>query len=242
MQMSKNLNPGDTIEIQIIRKDNELIALKSTIYELLSDVLLNIAMPSYMGRLFPITNGTRVYIIDNVENRGIYTFYAFVRAKDTSASLATLTIERISDIKKSQRRKFYRVPYFKDLTFKLPIAEEDRVVDEKLLEKYKDNPNILIEADEFEIIKATTRDLSGGGFRFSASKNFKLGDILNGEMEIEGSNINFSVVILRIVKDVLYDNLFEIGCSFVDIDEVDRSKIIGLIFKKQRDIVKKGLI
>lgn len=242
MQMSKNLNPGDIIEIQIVRKDNELISLKSTIYEVVSDVLVMIAMPSYMGRLFPITNGTRVYIIDNVENKGIYTFYAFVRDKDTIASLATLTIERISDIKKSQRRKFFRIPYFKDLTFKLPILEEDRTVDEKLLEKYKDNPDILIEPDEFEIIKATTRDLSGGGFRFSASRDFNLGGILNGEMEIEGKNVNFSVVVLRVVKDVLYDNMFEIGCSFIDIDEVDRSKIIGLIFKKQRDIVKKGLV
>lgn len=242
MQMNKNLNPGDVIEIQIIRKDNELISLKSTIYDIVSDVLLKIAMPSYMGRLFPITNGTRIYIIDNVENKGIYTFYAFVRDKNASDLLATLTIERISDIKKSQRRKFFRIPYFKDITFKIPIAEEDRKIDEKLLEKYKDNPDILLEADEFEFIKATTRDLSGGGFRFSINRDFNLGDIIIGEIEIEGHIMEFTVVVLRVVKDVLYDNLFEVGCSFIDIDEIDRSKIIGLIFKKQRDIVKKGLV
>ena len=242
MSFDKNLNPGDVIDIQIIRKDNQLISLKSTIYEFISDVLIKIAMPSYMGKLFPITNGTRIYIVDNVDNKGIYTFYAYVKDKNIEDTLATLTIERISDIKKSQRRKFFRIPYYREVTFKLPIPEEDQKIDEKLLEKYKDNPDVLIEPDEFEFLTVTTKDLSGGGFRFSSSKSFDIGEKLNGNMKIEGHLIEFSVIIKRIVEDLVYNNIYEVGCEFIDIDELDRSRIIGIIFKKQRDIVKKGLV
>lgn len=242
LQTDKNLNPGDVIEIQIIKKDNELISLKSTIYEILSDTDIRIAVPSYMGKLFPITEGTRVFIIDNVANKGIYTFYAFVKKRNLDTTLVSLDIQRISDLKKSQRRKFYRIPFFGDIVFKFPIPEEERQVDEKLLERYKDNPNIIIEADEFEEVKATARDLSGGGFRCSINRKFSVGDVLEGYLYIGSAKIEFKVVVLRVIEDDMYPNTFEIGCSFTDVDEVDRSKIIGFIFEKQRNIVKKGLI
>lgn len=230
---------GDLLEIQLVKKDKSILSLKSKIEEIKNSKEMVIVSPIYQGRIFPIDLGKRVYVIVNKEN-GIFSFQALIVGRNKEKKISVVYILRASDIKKSQRRKFYRVPYYEDVVLKFDLDEAEKKINEKLIEKYKNNPDIIIEEETERDVVVSARDISGGGLRFIIKNEvLNIGDIIRGTLNLNNKKIDFEAEVTRSMVLPDHHNTYDIGCSFINMDESVRSKIIGYIFAKQRNLVKK---
>ncbi|BEP29357.1 flagellar brake protein [Helicovermis profundi] len=231
---------GDLVEIQILKKDKDVISLKSIVAGVKNSKEMVIAAPLYKGRLFPIDLGKRIFVIINKNDKGIFSFQALVIGRSKEEKVSVIHILATSVIKKSQRRKFYRVPFYEEVIIKFELEENEKKINEKLIEKYKGNPDIIIEEETDREVNVSSRDISGGGLRFIIkNEELNLGDNIKGIIKLKNYRIEFSAIVTRAQVLPDYNNTYDIGCSFINMEESVRSKIIGYIFAKQRNLVKK---
>lgn len=176
----------------------------------------------------PVMDG--VYLTLNAEDVIEQIFYD---KKGNVFKYNTEIIKRVSDnkipfyeitfpynIEKIQRRDYVRVNTTESIEYKL----------EEKLKKY--------EKDEKPYEKGILLDLSGGGMRFKASKEFSYGNIINANVKYEDVSIEVKGKIVRLEKTD--DKKYIYGISFMDISNSAREKIIRLVFtimRKQRERV-----
>ena len=174
----------------------------------------------------PVING--IYLTLNAEDVIEQIFYD---SKGNVFKYDTKIIKRVTDnqmpfykvtfpynIEKVQRRDYVRVNTLESMEYKL---------DEKI-KKY--------ENDEIPYEKGILLDLSGGGMRFKANKEFSSGNIIRSKVKYEDQNIEVKGKIVRVEK--IEDKKYIYGISFMDISNSAREKIIRLVFtimRKQRE-------
>jgi c-di-GMP-binding flagellar brake protein YcgR len=159
-----------------------------------------------------------------------------------------LTLNTLTGVKKSQRRNFFRVPFFESLSLlrmnkPLPdeIINKYKAAHEKELEKYKDRKDIIVDDPPpfFEEHQIECRDISGGGIRCLSRNALELFEIVQGTIHLDGFSVEFLGEVIRVCpsNDSVYP--FEFGIKFTELDENSRTRLIGYIFKKQRNLMKK---
>ncbi len=246
-EFDKIMEPGDPVDLDVLTKDNTIVRLKCNVQMVKSNVDLFISSPIYEGRIYPVESGSMLMVILSRDTSGIYTFYATVAGRTEVDNISVVHLKKSSEVKKSQRRKYFRLPYFGDIRVKDPsqpeVTEAEIRKREQLKEKFKDNPDIIIDDEpEMAYIDMTGRDLSGGGYRALSRKPLELGIAINGFLTLDELELEFvgKVVRCRSTMDT-FEN-YEIGVMFEGMDDQVRSQIISFIFKKQRSMRKKGLI
>lgn len=134
-----------------------------------------------------------------------------------------IKVKVISEIRKIQRRMFFRLPVSLDILVKLFNEKEQEFTEGKL-------------------IRALTKDISGGGICFWTNAVFNVNDLILIKMKIENEELILKANILR--KERLENKIFrhEYACKFVDAPKTQVEKIVRYIFKEQQKILKKGLI
>ncbi len=240
------MEPGDPVDLDILTKDNTILRLKSNVQLIKSNKEFFISAPIYEGRRYALEKGAMIMVMLTRDTSGIYTFYATVGNRTDFENISVVQLTKSSDIKKSQRRKYFRLPYIGDIRVEDPnqpkMTEEEKLKFEALKEKYKDNPDILVEEPEIQYIAMTGKDLSGGGMKAISRKPLELGIYVKGIMMLDEQALNFNGKVVRCMSTMdTYEN-YEIGIMFEGMDDQVRSQIISYIFKKQRSMRKKGLI
>ncbi|NLP13442.1 MAG: flagellar brake protein [Clostridium sp.] len=222
------LKAGLKLEVQLyslrdIRTDTLLV---SEFEWAENDKIFFIAVPIHRGRLYPISIGTQMEVIFIMQDN-LYSFMAKVIDRGIKSRISLLKMEALTEIKKIQRREFFR------FECALPIGY--RLVDTQK----KDNSD-----DEHrKFTKTYTRDLSGGGVCIRLSEKVDYGAIIECELSLNDFNkIRF---IGKIVRFTTYDTpvgmyKYEIGVFFEKISEKDRERVISFIFQEQRRLIKKG--
>lgn len=231
----KLLNIGDSIDVIVFKKDKSSVLMKSLIYEILNEKELIIASPVHEGRLYSFMLGSRQYMRFSIKNMGIYFFEGLIAGKMKFEGMHALKIVLATDIKRLQRRAFFRIPLYIDGYFRYLIPKEEVLAG--IDSKYKDNPDILIE-DEYDMEKFKLMDLSGGGLKLVSKVEHEIGEVLEGVFTLEDIEIVFEGEVVR--SRLLDDGDYDLGIKFTDLDEQIRSFIIGYIFKKQRNQIKRG--
>lgn len=244
-----DIDVGLPIDLAIVTKSQVMLMLKSTILERTSDQLIKISMPIYNGKLLPLEKDLRLIVVYTVKEVGRFEFEAQITNRSVDEGIHTLTLNALTDVKKSQRRNFFRVPFFESLTLlrlNKPLAEEIvnkyKAEHEKQLEKYKDRKDIIVDDPPpfFEEVKLECRDISGGGIRCFGRDALDIFEVIQGTLHLDGFSVDFKGEVIRVSasNDSVYPH--EFGVKFTEMDENSRTRLIGYIFKKQRNLMKKG--
>jgi len=217
-----DLDIGLKLEIQLYGNDGMKMNL-SFVSELEwveeKDILL-IASPIYEGKLYPIHVGTLI-AVSFTKSNNFFEFTAKVIGRENKDNLAMLKIQAISSIIKIQRREFFR--------FEVNLPVNYRVIESVNMKS------------NHEYMETVTRDLSGGGLCMRLKEPVEINKYLECELNLP-DKIKFIGKVVRLTE---YETLqgpykYEIGVSFVRIDEAMREKVISYIFQEQRRLLKKG--
>lgn len=214
------LELGMKIKIQKLDNKDEGI-YSSQVIDILDMEIIEISGPIKKSNLISIYKGDEIKVIYNVKDRGNHFFKAEVISR-RYLPVYSLRIKRISNIEKTQLRKYYR------LSIMLNLEKE----------------HCIIEDYEAIILKETCelKDISGGGMQLYCNYEHNIGDKIYCSMKIRRSTIRFKGTIVRINEIDSFNYKFSLGVSFTDIEEDDRDKIIKFIFEQQRILRLKGLI
>ncbi|MBF4691747.1 flagellar brake protein [Fusibacter ferrireducens] len=239
----KYLKIADEVDIMIFKNDNESITLKCFVYEVTSDSQLILSNPVSEGRLYPLEKSYVYYFRFYIENLGMYLFKGILKDRTQYDNLPSVIINLSSDIKKVQRRKFFRVNLMSqgNLLFEKQLSEDEVAqMKQKMLAKFKNEKDILVDDVIVEKVPFDTLDLSGGGLRILIKESFDLGEFLEGEFKISNDWVKFKGEVTRNEKKD--DNRYEVGIKFLEVDANTQAKIVAYVFEIERNLIKKGLM
>jgi len=240
---TKYLNIADELDIMIYKENDQSLTLSVFVYEVKNDQIIVLSNPIKNGTIYPLDRSYVYYFRFYIENSGMYLFKGIMTERIQYDNLPSIVIRLESDIKRVQRRKFYRVNLLSvgNLLFEKKISEEKlKEIRNKLIKKYTNEKDILVDEVEFDKIHFNTKDLSGGGLKILINSELKLGDSVKGEFKIDNSWVNFNGEITRVEKKD--DNRYEVGIKFLELDSSTQSKIVAYVFEVERNLIKKGLM
>ncbi|MCK8058779.1 MULTISPECIES: flagellar brake protein [unclassified Fusibacter] len=231
---STMLEEGATLYAEIFIEDTKQ-KLKSEILEIVNDNKVIISCPIYKMRLIQLNVGERFRFEYQNPESGLFQFVALVVNKDKLGPIVRLHLLKVSNVKKEQRREFFRLPIIENVILKVKIGETT--------ETYIDSgKKIEVIVPEFEEYVATALDLSAGGLKAISKIPISVGTPIYSKFELDGSAYELEGTVLRCfrIEDVV--ERYELGIKFKNIENTTQTNLIAVIFNKQRKMLKKGMI
>ena len=223
---------GNKIELvlleQVIRNDANKIVYVSKIYDIMSNDILQIAMPIYDGKIVPLSVNDK-YSACFYTDRGLLQCNVIVTARYKSGNLFFLEVRMLGELSKVQRRAYYR--YACLLDGKLRIVSDDEFTTGEL-----DNPDIPemdLPWDDIRIL-----DISGGGAKIVTNKHIDRNEV--GKIRFmlstdeERMFFNLFARILSCTPSRGRAGLYELRLEFMKITHEDRDRIVKYIFECER--------
>lgn len=235
MEMQKIISIGDKVDLKqlktTLREDEKIPVYPSRILDLKENNVLQLAMPFVEGRVVPLAVQDKYEICVYAKN-GLYTCNGIIVERYKTGNMFYLDAAVYTDLKKVQRREYYRYAYRTNIEF--------RIVTEQLASG---------DAEETEQEEATwyngiMLDLSGGGMRMVSSIELDKGTFVQFKFPIRTSMGEEMVTVLgRLLRTLpmegnarLRDNRVE----FVKVEKTLQEKIIRFIFEEERRSLSKG--
>ncbi|MBQ3514844.1 MAG: flagellar brake domain-containing protein [Lachnospiraceae bacterium] len=236
--MASVINIGDKIELTKLNKSmmneskQEPIKYISKVLEMDNDYEMKIAMPIQGGKIIPLSVGESLTACFYSNLGAMYECKINITDRYKDGNIFILEIEIASQLKKVQRRNFYR--YTCMLAMQYIVLPED--------------------ADEAELMEsgsevwkqALAMDVSGGGIRIASKVKEEEGTYIEIKLPlVNGKERTMLYVKAKIIRALpsSQTGVYELRAEFVDILEADREEIIKYIFdmeRKKRQI-EKGL-
>lgn len=196
--------------------------------------VLNIAMPILEGKLIPLEVG-RKFELFFYAKKGMYTCNGEIINRYKSSNVYVLVVNLLTDLKKYQRRQYFRLGTNIEIQYKLFTQE-----DEEYFRRVGEVPDEMIKRPYSTGVSV---DISGGGVKFISRDNMpketKLLLLINlpFDNEIKKCEVISKVVFTGTVKG--RRDSYENRVEFVQIKEEDRELLIKYIFKEERNQRKK---
>lgn len=212
MTSENNLEIGKKIEISYEGKEQEEYFV-SNVMEILDEDTYVLAMPIVKGNIYPLELGSTIDIYYYIEEIGLFYFSSKVESRQREP-IAQMTVKRVSDIKKIQRRNYFRLKVSFPVTIK--IKEDQEVI-------------------------GYAKDLSAGGMKVSVSKKILKKENLEVRFEIDDVTLKIQGSVIRSELENS-SQTYDTGIKFLNLSESDINTIMKYLFKKQRILIKKGLM
>lgn len=209
----------------------------SKVYDILTDEKIEIVMPYEQRRLVLLPVDSEYSIYFYTEN-GMLECRARIVDRYKSNNVFILVMELLTNLRKYQRREFYRYNCVLELESRVLEDDERALVGTPLQEFVQDLP----------LQKSVIVDISGGGLRFLSNENYKEGSLLFCRYQLEQKD---SEKVYEVIGKVLSANpakkrpgFYEYRIQYQHIDNKKREEIIQYIFEEERKNRKKekGLI
>lgn len=211
---------GERLAIILLNNNgDEEDCLISQLLEFIDDDIMEIGMPISEGRLIPLRINSRIKVIYYKDN-GQYCFSAKVLSRRKGA-IHSLRIQVLSDVKKIQRRDYFRLNTIVPIKVCYDDAKEE---------------------SGYRCIDAFTLDISGGGLRFASKYDFSGLKSLMCQLNLREKILSVNARIVRNSSVYNEDYSFEVGVEFINIEQKVREEIINYIFDEQRRLMRKGMI
>ena len=231
--LSEYIKLGQRIELQAVTrvKLNEEPTVQkvysSKVYDILSDERLEITMPVEQGKLILLPVDTEYELFFYGEH-GPYECKANIVDRYKSNNVYILVMELITNLKKHQRREFYRHTCAMDIQTKL-LSEEE-------LEAYERHEKESIAQGAFD--KSILVDISGGGLRFVTLQKYEQDDIVLCKFKLwnKGALKEYEILcwVLDVKKVEKRNGYYEHRVQYVNISKPAREEIIRYIFEEER--------
>ena len=195
---------------------------------------MNIAMPILEGKLIPLEVG-RKFELFFYAKKGMYTCNGEIINRYKSSNVYVLVVSLLTDLKKYQRRQYFRLGTNIEIQYKLFTQE-----DEAYFRRVGEVPDEIIKRPYSTGVSV---DISGGGVKFISRDNMpketKLLLLINlpFDNEIKKCEAISKVVFTGTVKG--RRDSYENRVEFLQIKEEDRELLIKYIFKEERNQRKK---
>lgn len=230
---SKYVNVGDKIELTAVDTGGtkELVSDKtyvSKVYDILSEDRLEITMPMEKTKLILLPVDGEFDLVFFTAN-GLYQCFARIVDRYKSNNVYLLALELQSNLRKHQRREFYRYSCALEMCAR-PLEKEEISALEKRANNYL-APGLPLE-------RSVIVDISGGGIRFMSSHKYDIDTLLycTYHLLIDGVMKEYSIVgkVLQVRENEGKPDAFEHRVKYVDIDNRAREEIIKFIFQEER--------
>lgn len=222
----KIIKPGNRIEIQLERsgqKKENAVVYASQITDVYPDGKIEAYMPIDHGRLVLFSPGDKLkaYFYSAAN---LYGGSAVVTERYKTDGLYYMRLQMTSELKKNQRREYYR--------YCCMLQMEDRIVDATELQWMEENgkkkPFAGLLMDD-----STMLDISGGGLQFLADHQYEEGSIVYCRFFF-GKEYRQCIKILGVAVVEDRQNQYRYRARFIGMEKREREEIIQHIFELER--------
>lgn len=241
--LSKYVAPGCRVDLQTINDPGQRIRMnvddnkehksyQSQVIDVLSEDRVEISMPMEKSKLIllPVDGEYDMYFYSD---GGLYQCYARVVDRYKNDGLYILVLDLISNLRKHQRRAYYR--------FSCALDMYSRELREEEVDQSGDGSEEIL-APKLPLKSSVIVDISGGGLRFVANYAYEVQSMIlckynllvNGETK--EYNLAGKVLSVRELED--RNGIFEHRVQYVNVDPTEREEIIKYIFDEERRILK----
>lgn len=240
--LSKIIGVGNKIELTRVSQTSsgtlgdidENKVYVSQVYDIIDEDRIKIAVPVDGRKVVLMPNNVRIDACFYT-SKGLYQgrFVIVDRYKD--GNIMIQVIELINELKKFQRRQYFRLDCTMSITYK--------VIEEENVEEYYQIEDLSKELEKEILLPAIALDLSGGGMRFVSRKRHNKDDMLAILLGINYGEIIKQYGILAKVIGVntskSNSSLYEHRVEFSNVTSGVREDIIKYIFDEERKRRKK---
>ncbi len=208
---------------------------------------VKIAMPIFEGRIIPLDEGDEYHLCFFTDS-GMFRSRGRIAKRYEENKLFVAEITLLTELKKYQRRQYYRLDCMIEFEYRI-VSEEEQLIRKKIEENsftdVNDQKKYMDMLDQYpkEWYDAVISDLSGGGLRFHCNHVFEKGQMLEVTIPLVFLN---GVIPIHYMAEVLscsqYENKRseqETRAEFRDITDTEREQIIQYVFEQQRRRLKK---
>lgn len=236
--LSKFIAPGNKIELQVIGRDKETVEGEKKLYQsqvitIMSEDTLEILMPMEQTKLILLPVDGEYDLVFYGES-GLYQCFARIIDRYKSNNVYILMVELTSNLRKYQRREYYRFSCALEMCSRNLEEDEIQAIEKRL-------PYALTSG--LPLKQSVIVDISGGGLRFISSQKYEAGNLLYCSYNlIKGNDVKEYEVIGKVLSAKELENrpgFFEHRVQYYDIDKDTREEIIKYIFEEERKNLKK---
>ena len=233
--LSRIIKPGDRIEISPVEKKGNHVEEENTttkiyvsqVQSVLSDERMEIVMPMEGTKivLLPVDAVFDMYL---TTRNGLYQCFMRVIDRYKSNNVYLLVVELTSNLRKYQRRDYYRFSCALEMKSRELSRDEIRVVD--TVEEFI-TPGLPLK-------QSVIVDISGGGLRFLSNHQYEPGSLIyiNYCLLIKEKVKEYNLVgkVLAIKPSENRKGVYEHRVQYVNIGNEEREEIIRYIFEEER--------
>ncbi len=229
--LSNYVLPGDRIELQSVNRsliENETKRIYETkVFDILSNDKMEIVMPMDKTKLILLPVDAE-YDIHFYTKSGLFQCFARVIDRYKSNNVYILALELTSNLRKHQRREYYRFSCALEMNARNLKEEEVIAIDKNAVQLVPGLP----------LKRSVIVDISGGGLRFVSTQRYEVDSLIycNYQLLVNGKTKEYNLV-GKILKLRELDNRpgeYEHRIQYVNIDMDVREEIIKYIFEEER--------
>lgn len=242
--MLKNvLKVGDRIELKSIYQARTTTAdakiYQSQVLDIIDDYRMNIAVPIESGHLVPLEVGSR-YELSFLTSNGLYMCKCEIKNRMKQNNVYYLVLDIISELKRDQRRQYFRLEKIIPLKYRVVSELEMRL--RYFMEKkaYKDDREKRLVTEKLEqlegmVQEGTIVNVSGGGLKFSSMTKHENGTNIIVRFYLEEELfVEAEARIIGVNEVMNQKGRMEYRCEFKKIKKEIRESIVRYIFSEER--------
>lgn len=200
--------PKQQIELHI-EADGDVLNLPTYVQSIPSRSEFVVAAPYFEGQLYPLLANEKLEMYAVIEGQGIISCAVMIQKKMVNNETVYLLLSRLTDVRRIQRRRHFRLPTLLDAELEIQ-DRENRVR-----------------------IHGVTRDISAGGIRVVTSSPLYKKEHVKLKLSLNGEKIELdSSVVDSIETNELYKR-YETRIKFETINIDNEKAIIAYIFDEQ---------
>lgn len=237
--LSKFIQEGNKIELTTLSRSDEgespeeRKVYNSQVYEILSEDSMEIIMPMEKTKLILLPIDEEYNMVFYGEN-GLYQCFARVIDRYKTNNVYILVMELTSNLRKYQRREYYRFSCALEMCSRNLEEEEVQAIEQ--LEPYVLQPNLPIK-------RSVIVDISGGGLRFISNQRYEPESLIYCSYDLlKGRKRKKYEVVGKVLAVSELDNKpgnYEHRVQYYNLDVNTREEIIRFIFEEERKSRKK---
>ncbi len=230
--LTKYVMPGEKIELQTVERSilgaaSDKKAYTSRVYDVISDEQIEILMPMEKTKLILLPVDGE-YDVCFYTRHGLYQCYVRIVDRYKSDNNFILLCEPTTNLRKHQRREYYRFSCMLNMNSRELVEEELEAVEKN---EHYFQPGLPLR-------KSVIVDISGGGIRFVSDYRYEKDTIiyLTYKLQINGKEKEYEIAGKILAAKAIENRVgeFEHRLQYLNMDSSDREEIIRYIFEEER--------
>lgn len=232
--LSKFIAAGDKIELQAVDKGRGSVGeisqkiYYSKVHDILSEDSLEIVMPMEQTKLILLPVDSE-YDMVFYGASGLYQCFARIIDRYKSNNVYILVVELTSNLRRYQRREYYRFSCALEMCARNLVEEEVQAIENKV--PYTLQPGLPLK-------RSVIVDISGGGLRFMSNQRYEPESLLycSYHLIVGGERKRYEIIgkVLSVKELQNKPGTFEHRVQYYNVDVETREAIIKYIFEEER--------